>query len=119
MSFSSNEMNWPDDGLIEMQEMYLSILERINHLVRIVERQQLDANEEFLSCAQTCKYLGIGKTTLHKLLKNGTIPFIDLGGSKRIPKKQLQLSLLNTCIGCPTMIPDEPNELCDAGEDEN
>lgn len=53
-------------------------------------------NKKYISSSETCKLLGIGRSTFYALVKSGTIPHIRIGRKIIVPVKELDETLAAT-----------------------
>jgi excisionase family DNA binding protein len=62
----------------------------------------LDINEAaFLSPAQTAVCLNVSRETVYRLLRDGRLPCVRVGGQLRVPKRALALRLAESRGGWP------------------
>jgi excisionase family DNA binding protein len=62
----------------------------------------LDISESaFLSPAQTAVALGVSRETVYRLVRDGRLPCVRVGGQIRVPKRALAARLAETRGGWP------------------
>ncbi len=60
-----------------------------------------DTERSFLSPGQAAVVLGVSRSTIYRLLREGRLPSIRVGGQLRIPKRTLAQRLAETRGGWP------------------
>ena len=77
------------------QELVDQLLnKKTNQVSTISDNKQLEVpNKDVLSIAEACCYLGIGRTTLWRLIKNGKIKHTKMGRRTLIQKSDLLTTL--------------------------
>jgi len=61
----------------------------------------IETGRPFLSVAETAALLGVSRSTTYRLLRDGRIPSIRVGGQLRIPRRTLAIRLAETRAGWP------------------
>jgi excisionase family DNA binding protein len=81
-----------------MEQIYLSseidikklVIDIVNELKKSEKPIEERPSERLLTTNEACEFLRCSKPTLHRMKKNGTIPFIRLGSNIRYKQTDLE-----------------------------